>query len=187
MPTTSTIWGNILYHADKDVVAFAVLLDSEQYSLAAFHGVQAIEKYMKTHYIIQLEKTQSMNNQDIKKIMKDLSHSLSRLQEKLSQKFFEEKELLKWDIFYEWSRYPFDGRNNQGLSNIDIDEIKSALKKIRKALPITVDNYPLGMFIRRKFHNGQSDTSTFFTESVSARIQAVLIRIFGKPENIVGV
>ena len=41
------LWGEFIAHADEDLLAFGLLIRGGLHTLAFYHGVQAIEKYLK--------------------------------------------------------------------------------------------------------------------------------------------
>ena len=141
------LWGEFIAHADEDLLAFGLLIRGELHTLAFYHGVQAIEKYLKTPLTQQWLRT----------------HDLEKLANKCKDAFpfYGESGVLdnlkRFTEFDQATRYPWVERGlGNGFCSDDISIIGDLCKQLRCDLPITRDDYKLGMEVRGYFHGDRS-------------------------------
>jgi HEPN domain-containing protein len=156
-------WGNLVFHADKDILALGVLAYAQQYSQAFYHGTQAIEKYLKALY---LSTKGAHATTDTEKCLRGKDgHDLVKLAQKCGQEYpycIQDDVLVSLQRFAEFdqlARYPWvDQNHGNGFRGEDIFVIAEIARRLRNYIPIQIDNYPLGMEVRGYFHNsGKSD------------------------------
>lgn len=155
------LWGNFIAHADDDLLAFGLLVRGGLMTLGFYHGVQAIEKYLKALVLSIIDpagthatpKTQKWGG----------THNLEKLAGQCQTKFPYYAEpgvianLKRFTEFNEATRYPWvEQKLGNGFSGEDITVIGEMCKRLRQDLPISVDNYKLGMEVRGYFHGDRS-------------------------------
>ncbi len=165
MPKKFEKWGNFVKSADTDLLALGVLQISEQQTLAIYHGVQALEKYLKALKMSILDPSGSFATADTeKKWIK--THSLSKLAQKCQPQFpfyidpIVLKNFKKYSEFDQATRYPWVLTElTNGNSTDDLRLILDYIKQARQDIPITKDDYPLGLSIRGHFHRKNEQTA----------------------------
>jgi hypothetical protein len=149
------LWGNFIGAADRDVLAVGVLVYSENLGLAIYHGVQAVEKYLKALCLSIRDPTglhvtpESAGMQWIK------THNLGNLAANCASigDFYNldstKSNLERFTECDQRVRYPWAKVDLSGLiSSEDITLLLDYIKQIRNDIPITYDDYFLGLAIR---------------------------------------
>lgn len=185
MKAKPTPWGNFINHADYDVLAYALLMGGGLFIQSFYHGTQAIEKYMKALIWSQNESISS------EEFLKNHSHhKLSKLANVLKQYFpfyGEEAVISKIKILEEYdqaTRYPFvTTKYSNGFKSSELFNINKLILRLRNDLPITRDDYILGMTIRG-CHQGKPENklSKSMLNYMEKAISEVRV-IFGKEVN----
>lgn len=149
-------WGNFVYYADMDLIAFACLHREGVYSPARYHAVQAIEKYLKA-LCLSSEDIDGKRSGKITKGNKSwvISHKLDELAKRCAKNYpdYGDEKILevlehlsKLDLYY---RYPWAQGNIGTFSSAnDLESFIHLISKIRRDIPIIRDDYPLGLLIR---------------------------------------
>ena len=154
-------WGNFIAHADEDLLAFGLLIRGRLHRLAFYHGVQAIEKYFKALVLSILDPAGTKESPSTQRWLK--THDLEKLANKCKDAFpfYGESGVLdnlkRFTEFDQATRYPWVERVlGNGFCSDDISIIGGLCKQLRCDLPITRDNYKLGMEVRGYFHGDRS-------------------------------
>jgi len=148
-------WGNLVYHADNDFLAFGILIDAGLFVEGFYHGVQSIEKYLKAVALSIYDPTESKSNEEWVKWLKEFSHKVENLGNYCGFKYpyFIESQinisLKRFSEFDQATRYPWVERTlGNGFSGADIPIFFDIIKNARNSLPILIDDYPLGIYVR---------------------------------------
>lgn len=157
------LWGNFVYHADKDLLAFSLLLKEGELPLGFYHGVQAIEKYMKALALSELDKKDIFNLFNTKGKSWIKTHDLNNLENHLPKNFIPSmkdlsdtlKRLMEFD---QATRYPWVERTKgNGFSGSDIEIIAKICKEFRNALPVKDKKYPIDFYLSDKYYDNLND------------------------------
>ena len=155
------LWGNFIAHADEDLLAFGLLIRGGLYTLAFYHGVQAIEKYFKALVLSILDPAGTKETPLTQKWLR--THDLGELADRCKDAFpfYGESDVLnnlkRFTEFHQPTRYPWVERVlGNGFCSDDISIIGDLCKQLRRDLPITRDDYKLGMEVRGYFHGDRS-------------------------------
>ena len=181
------LWGNFVAYADEDFLAFGLLMQDNLCSLAFYHSIQAIEKYLKSLALSIIDPLGSIETPLTQPWIK--THKLQCLANKCSQSHSyygqsnTQNHLKRFSEFDQLSRYPWVSQKlGNGFSSDDIPVIYDICKNLRQDLAIDKDNYKLGMELRGYFHGDKSRTS--LNSSISA-VHA-LRKIFPNINELVG-
>jgi hypothetical protein len=155
------LWGNFIFYADNDLLAFGLLVRGGQLPLGLYHGVQAIEKYLKA---LVLSIIDPCGNQETPQTQQWIrTHDLEKLAKCCMQKFPHYSDpavianLKRFGEFDQATRYPWVNRSlGNGFSPEDIPVIGNMCRQLRNDLPIILDDYPLGMVERGYYHCDRS-------------------------------
>jgi len=153
------IWGNFIYYADYDVLAFALLFQGGLHVASYYHATQAIEKYLKALALSVVDPPgRTHPYPQNKRWLQD--HNLVRIAKRCADSFPYyglapvQTVLRKFSEFDQTTRYPWVEQNEaNGFTSADIPMMCDLLLHLRNDIPITVDDYPLGIFIRGYHHN----------------------------------
>lgn len=155
------LWGNFVAYADVDLLAFGLLVHSGLMVPGFYHGVQAIEKYLKALVLSTLDSEGTQETPQTRKWL--LTHDLEKLATKCSNThdFYSKSnatsDLRRLTEFDQATRYPWVNRSlGNGFTSEDILVIAGLCKQLRNDLPIVMDNYKLGMEARGYFHGDRS-------------------------------
>ena len=152
------IWGNFVYYADYDVLAFAWLFQGGLHVAAYYHATQAVEKYLKGLALSIIDPAGVTHPYPSnKRWLQD--HNLARLAERCSQQFSYygtagvQATLKRFAEFDQLARYPWvEQTQGNGFTSADIPVICEVLLRLRTDIPLVKDDYPLGMFVRGHHH-----------------------------------
>jgi HEPN domain-containing protein len=176
-PVRPPLWGNFVAYADNDLLAFGLLIRGGLMPLGFYHGIQAIEKYLKALVLSILDPAGTRETPQTQRWLR--THDLEKLATECGETyaFYSEPNvaanLRRFTEFDQATRYPWVNRNlGNGFSGEDISVIAELCKRLRNDLPITIDNYKLGMEVRGYFHGDRSKrdhTCDYYShEAVSA-------------------
>ena len=147
------LWGNFITHADEDLLALGLLMRGGLHTLAFYHGVQAIEKYLKALVLSILDPAGAKETSLTQRWLK--THDLEILANECKDAFpfYGESGVLdnlkRFTEFDKVGRTSVDQVLGNGFCSDDISIIGDLCKHLRCDLPITRDNYKLaGMEVR---------------------------------------
>ena len=148
-------WGNYVAYADWDLLGFAVLNRSGLIPLSFYHAAQALEKYLKALMF-------SITEQDVRTQTKEQKiHRLDGLAKMCADRYpyygqsntlATLKRLSKLD---QTTRYPYVTEETGAVfgSSGDLPVMWDLYKRLRNDIPITRDDYPLGVLLRGHTHH----------------------------------
>jgi len=177
-------WAAFLTLADEDLLAFAWLFCGGLHVPSYYHAAQALEKYFKS-LILATVTPLAANTSWLN------SHNLSHLAVLCSPKFpyyGEAATKKKLALFTEYdtaTRYPLVQRQHgNGFTSEEVPAIWDLIRHLRLDVPITRDDYLLGMVVRGH-HHGKPDAihKGFNAQYRVSRI--ALLRLFPDAETIV--
>ena len=79
------LWGEFIAHADEDLLAFGLLIRGGLHTLAFYHGVQAIEKYLKALVLSILDPAGTKETPSTQQWLR--THDLEKLANKCKDAF----------------------------------------------------------------------------------------------------
>ena len=148
-------WGSLVYHADHDFIAFGILIVGGLFVEGFYHGVQSIEKYLKALALTIYDPSQLKSNEECINWLRKYSHNLEKLGNYCSSNFLyfskpkTNETLKRFSEFDKATRYPWVERTlGNGFSGSDIPVFFDIIKNARNSLPISIDDYPLGIYVR---------------------------------------
>lgn len=161
MPKPTPLWGNFIYHADYDVLAFSWLCHGGFLTQGYYHAGQAVEKYLKALALTIIDpdgKTETaLNNRWLH------THDLLKLAARCasSYRFYALPETIEWLLrfgeFDQAARYPWVRQaHGNGFDGSDMPRLFFLIQRLRTDVPIKLDDYPLGMLVRGH-HQGRPD------------------------------
>jgi len=161
----SPIWGNLVYCADHDLLAFAWLFQGGLRVASYYHAAQAVEKYLKALALsIDDPHGATQTHQAQKRWLK--THDLGGLGLRCAESFpyygdLElQKSLKRFSEFDQSTRYPWVIRKlGNGFSSDDVPLFAEIVHRLRSDIPIAIDDYPLGMLVRG-YHHKHPETKT---------------------------
>ncbi|MFG6094816.1 hypothetical protein SPB21_12320 [Leptothoe sp. ISB3NOV94-8A] len=148
--------GTFLAQADNDILSAAVLQHYDQWVHSLYHGVQAIEKYLKAKFIAFHEK-RGENGYEVYNQNKNFlkTHNIIKLWNKIeslepSYKSFPWKqELPMLSEFDQLTRYPYvEQKVHNGMCSSDLELCLLVSLQVRPNTVIQQDNYPLARALR---------------------------------------
>jgi len=154
-------WGNLVFHADHDFIAFGVLFVNGLFVESFYHGVQSIEKYLKALALTIYDPSEVKTNEEWVSWLRNFSHDLEKLGNYCGQTYpyYIQKQtnstLKRLSEFDQATRYPWVERSlGNGFSGADLPIFFAIIKNLRNNLPIKEDDYPLGIAVRghHQFH-----------------------------------
>jgi len=153
------IWGNFVYYADYDVLAFASLFQGGLRVAAYYHAIQALEKYFKA-LALSIIDPEGRTHPYPKDKHRLNDHNLARLAERCVAKFpyygtpEVQLTLKRFSEFDQSTRYPWVERAlDNGFTSADVPVICDLLLHLRTDIPLLIDDYPLGMSVRGHRHH----------------------------------
>jgi HEPN domain-containing protein len=154
------LWGNFVGHADQDFLAFGLLNAGGMFVLAAYHGTQAIEKYLKALALSIVDLPGTTATPVTEPWIK--THNLEKLARRCGTKypFYVQQNTLdllkRFAEFDQLARYPWVEQNHgNGFTTADIPIFGDLILQLRKDIPISKDNYSLGIEVRGHYHNAE--------------------------------
>lgn len=172
------LWGNFIAHADDDLLAFGLLIRGGLLPLGFYHGAQAIEKYLKALVLSIIDPAGTQETPQTKPWLR--THDLEKLAVRCQQKFSHYADqavianLKRFAEFDQATRYPWVPRTlGNGFCSEDIPVIGELCKQLRNDLPISVDNYKLGMEVRGYFHGDRSHPDTTWQHYSHEAVEAL--------------
>ena len=161
---SAAIWGNYVRYGDDDVLAFAWLFLGGLHVTAYYHATQAMEKYLKALALSIIDPVGATHPIPLhSRWLKD--HNLPRLAERCKHQFPYYGEsgvraaLERFTEFDQVARYPWvEQTHGNGFTSADVPLIRELLIHMRTDIPITTDDYPLGMFLRGHHHHHPEHT-----------------------------
>lgn len=152
------VWGDLVYHADYDVLAFALLFQGGLHWTSYYHATQAIEKYLKVLALsIADPEGRKRSDPSIQKVL--TSHKLAALGNSCGtvHTYYATPQvqatLARFEEFDQATRYPWvERKSGNGFTGADVPVICGLLLQLRTDIPIVTDDYPLGMIVRGYHH-----------------------------------
>jgi hypothetical protein len=151
------LWGNSIYHADNDFLSFAWLYRGALIVHGFYHATQAIEKYFKSLALSIIDP-----NGDTETVRNNrwlLSHDLVALASRsvAHYPYYGQPDVLsrlrRFAEFDQCARYPWvEQKHGNGFTGADLPLIWDMVLHLRSEIPIKIDDYPLGLFIRGHHH-----------------------------------
>jgi HEPN domain-containing protein len=148
------LWGNFVPYADSDFLAFGVLNKNGLFVLAAYHGTQAIEKYLKALCLSIIDPIGTSATVETEKNW-IMTHNLENLANRCSTTlpYFGRPDVLenlrRFSEFDQAARYPWVKQNHaNGFTTDDIPIFGEIVLQLRQHIPIVADDYALGMEVR---------------------------------------
>jgi HEPN domain-containing protein len=148
--------GSFLGKADTDILSAVVLQHYDQWIHSLYHGVQAIEKYLKAKFIA-LHESKGKNGYEVYKQNERLlkTHNVLKLWNRVEslepsyQSFPWKDELSMLSEFDQVTRYPYvEQKVGSGLCSSDLELCLLVALQVRPNTVIQQDNYPLAMALR---------------------------------------
>ncbi len=148
--------GNFLSKADLDILSAVVLEHYDQWTYSLYHGVQAIEKYLKAKFIALHENKGEKGYEVYKKNEKFLkTHNIVKLWNRVEllepsyQSFPWKEELSMLSEFDQVTRYPYvEQKVCNGMCSSDLELCLLVALQVRPNTVFQRDNYPLAMALR---------------------------------------
>jgi HEPN domain-containing protein len=151
-------WGNFIGHGDKDVLAFAWLLQGGLFVTGYYHATQALEKYLKALALSIVDPPGTTHPSQHRRWLND--HNLARLAGRCTSQYpyYGEAKiqaaLARFTEFDQAARYPYVERTlGNSFDGCDLPLICELLIHLRRDIPIIIDDYPLGMLLRGHHQN----------------------------------
>jgi len=154
-------WGNFVGAADEDLLAFALIMQAGRtlLNIAMYHLTQATEKYLKALVLSIIDpkgETETFHTQ--RRLLR--THDLVKLADFCGQEFPYYKRqdvrdnLKRFTFFDQAGRYPWtqDPILYVRFSTSDIPIFEEIVFNLRNDIPIDIDDYILGMVLRRSYH-----------------------------------
>jgi HEPN domain-containing protein len=177
------LWGNFVGHADWDLLSFAWLYHGGLLDASYYHAAQALEKYLKALALSIVDpdgQTQTvLNNPWLR------THKLEALAGRCAHRFpyygqsNVRANLRLFTEFDQVARYPWvERKHSSGYTGDEIPVFGELVRQLRTDLPITLDDYILGMLIRghHQGHPGARAVGELYT--IFGQSAAALRRIF---------
>ena len=186
------LWGNFVYFADQDLLAFAILFRAGLIAPSMYHLTQSTEKYFKALALSIIDpngvrataKTESW-------LKKKSGHNLCDLARKCGEKHsFYMKDsiqthLKRFSEFDQLARYPWVvQKHGNGFTSSDVPIFEEIIYHLRTDIPITKDDYPLGLLIRGHFYGKPESKFVSFIQNQSIALDA-LNSIFRNPARLI--
>ncbi len=157
MSSKPELWGNFIHYADQDFLAFGLLSVGGLYVLASYHGTQAVEKYLKALALSIIDPTGVTATPMTEPWIR--THDLEKLAKRCGTNlpFYAQQSTLdllkRFAEFDQLARYPWvDQKHGNGFTTADIPIFGELILQLRKDIPITCDDYMLGMEVRGHSH-----------------------------------
>jgi HEPN domain-containing protein len=153
------IWGSFVYYADYDLLAFAWLFQGGLHIAAYYHGIQALEKYLKGLALSVIDPAGKTHPYPAnQRWLQD--HNLARLAKRCGKQYpyyattQVQATLERFSEFDRLARYPWVKQaHGNGFTTEDAPVICELLFRLRTDIPLMSDDYPLGMFVRGHHQN----------------------------------
>jgi hypothetical protein len=176
------LWGNFVGHADEDMLAFGLLASGDLHAQAFYHGTQAVEKYLKALCLSIIDPVGVSATPQTEKWIK--THNLESLAIRCGVKhpYYVQTDVLghlrRFAEFDQLARYPWVTQDyGNGFDSKDIPILERLCCQLRNHLPITRDDYKLGMEVRGHFH-GKPDSPYPAWEHWSHQAVIALRKVF---------
>lgn len=156
-PFHPPLWGNFVYYADHDLLSMGVLAKAHLFEPSLFHAGQALEKYLKALILADKDPMGARETAETQPWIQQ--HDLARLARRGLARFPHYSDFIpdpfnRIASFNTAMRYPW--RDAKGSASFSVEkEIRLAggiIERLRNDLPIQVDDYPLGIALRGRFH-----------------------------------
>ena len=173
------LWGNFVFYADYDLLAFAFLYQGGLRLPAFYHGTQAAEKYLKALALSIIDPDGVTETPRTAKWIR--THDLSKLAQRCESKYsFYSKAAIKTVLqrfteFDQLARYPWVKQEyGNGFNSTDLDVFTELIHRLRNDIPIHLDDYPLGMAVRG-FHQAQPhhEANKYFLGDMTPSVAAL--------------
>jgi hypothetical protein len=189
--SNAPIWGNFVYHADYDVLAFAWLFQGGLHVASYYHATQALEKYLKGLALSIVDPAGTTHPYPSnKRWLQD--HNLARLADRCTQSFpyygtsQVQASLKRFSEFDQLARYPWVQQAlGNGFTSADVPFICELFLHLRTDIPLAKDDYPLGMFIRGHHHLHPEHTVNPNLAAMQAPAVGAVRQLIPKIENMV--
>jgi len=152
------LWGNFVFHADHDLLAFAWLYVGGLRVAGYYHATQAVEKYLKALALSLIDPSGPAETEHTRKWTH--THDLGKLAERCRHRYPHYgqpsvmAQLQRFTEFDQLARYPWvEQKHGNGFSSTDLPLFWDLVTHLRTDIPIQCDDYPLGMVVRG-FHHG---------------------------------
>jgi HEPN domain-containing protein len=155
------LWGNFVYYADYDLLAFAWLYTGGLRVAGYYHATQAVEKYLKSLALSIIDPDGVAETEHTKKWIR--THDLCKLAKRCEHRHPHYgqpsviAQLKRFTEFDQLARYPWvDQKHGNGFTSADVPVLCDLIAHLRIDIPIQRDDYPLGIAVRR-FHHGSPE------------------------------
>jgi HEPN domain-containing protein len=184
------LWGNFVFYADLDLLAFASLYQGGLRVAGYYHATQAVEKYLKSLALSIIDPNGVTETLKSKKWVR--THNLSALAERCKHRYPHYGQatvvthLRRFAEFDQLARYPWaEQKHGNGFSSDDLPVFWDLILRLRTDIPIQLDDYPLGMVVRG-FHHGSAahPANKYLLSDLGGPLRA-LRRFFPDVEKIV--
>jgi hypothetical protein len=184
-------WGSLIFYADFDVLAFALLFQGGLFIASYYHAVQALEKYLKALALSIADPVGTKRSHPTHKRLLN-SHNLVALADLCAADYpyyktaIARKALVRFSDFDQATRYPWVTKPmSSGFTGADVPILCELLLRLRNDIPIVRDDYPLGMFIRGYHHNHPEEPTNATWIAIQAPALAAARAIIPKIEQMV--
>jgi hypothetical protein len=158
--TRAPVWGNLVAHADEDLIASAILFVTRVRLQGFYHAQQAVEKYLKALALSIIDPTHQMTGVARETWLKKAGHKLAPLARRCSSvnQYYALPETIahleRFSEFDQAARYQFVVQKyGNGFSSAETSVLQDLVLHLRNDIPIVLDDYLLGMTVRGFFHH----------------------------------
>jgi hypothetical protein len=177
----ASLWGNFVYFADNDLLAFAWLFHGGLRVPSYYHATQSVEKYLKALAISGVDPNGiSVGSKTTRWVY---THDLCELAERCKDKYpyYSETSVLerlrRFTEFDKVARYPLVQQNHgNGFTSADVPVLLGLIEHLRTDIPITLDDYPLGILVRG-FHQGRPEARANDNMRINLAPSLVALRV----------
>lgn len=153
MKDRQPVWSDLLFHADQELMSFALLYNAGLVIPSLFHAGQAIEKYLKALALSVNDPDSTSESPDSHLWLR--TYDVGYLVQRCGSLYptYKEPEVLEYlyrfNHFEQISRFPWmEGSRKNPLTKKDIAAYFDIIKSLRNDVPIEEDDYPLALLIR---------------------------------------
>ena len=147
------VWSDLLFHADQELMSFALLYNGGLVGPSLFHAGQAIEKYLKALALSVNDPDSVGEGPDSHLWLR--TYDVGYLVQRCGAAYpgYKEPEVLEYlyrfNHYEQISRFPWqEGSRKSPLSKKDIAAYFDIIRSLRNDVPIDEDDYPLALLIR---------------------------------------